>query len=139
MRYAVPDLVNMGALRMAKTIMIVDDSQTMLMSMEGMLSKAGLGVSKANNAEEALVILKGGSKPDMIITDLNMAAMNGIQLIREVRRLPGYQFMPIVMLTTESQQEKRDEAKSAGATGWMVKPVQPQSMLQIVKQLVPGA
>jgi two-component system, chemotaxis family, chemotaxis protein CheY len=129
----------MGALRMAKTIMIVDDSQTMLMSMEGMLSKAGLGVSKANNAEEALVILKGGSKPDMIITDLNMAAMNGIQLIREVRRLPGYQFMPIVMLTTESQQEKRNEAKSAGATGWMVKPVQPQSMLQIVKQLVPGA
>jgi len=124
---------------MAKTIMIVDDSQTMLMSMEGMLSKAGLGVSKANNAEEALVILKGGSKPDMIITDLNMAAMNGIQLIREVRRLPGYQFMPIVMLTTESQQEKRNEAKSAGATGWMVKPVQPQSMLQIVKQLVPGA
>lgn len=124
---------------MAKTILIVDDSQTMLMSMEGMLSKAGLGVSKANNAEEALVILKGGSKPDMIITDLNMAAMNGIQLIREVRRLPGFQFMPIVMLTTESQQEKRNEAKSAGATGWMVKPVQPQSMLQIVKQLVPGA
>ncbi|MFZ1107276.1 MAG: response regulator [Rhodomicrobium sp.] len=124
---------------MSKTIMIVDDSPTMLMSMEGMLSKAGLGVSKAKNAEEALVILKGGDKPDMIITDLNMAAMNGIQLIREVRRLPGFAFMPIVMLTTESQQEKRDEAKSAGATGWMVKPVQPQAMLQIVKQLVPGA
>ena len=111
----------------------------MLMSMEGMLSKAGLDVSKATNAEEALVILKGGSKPDMIITDLNMAAMHGIQLICDIRRLPGYQFMPIVMLTTEAQQEKRDEAKSAGATGWMVEPVQPQSMLQIVKQLVPGA
>jgi two-component system, chemotaxis family, chemotaxis protein CheY len=124
---------------MAKTIMIVDDSPTMLMSMEGMLSKAGLGVSKANNAEEALVILKSGGKPDMIITDLNMAEMNGIQLIREVRRLPGFAFMPIVMLTTESQQQKRDEAKSVGATGWMVKPVQPQAMLQIVKQLVPGA
>ena len=124
---------------MAKTIMIVDDLPTMLMSMEGMLSKAGLGVSKANNAEEALVMLKGGGKPDMIITDLNMAAMNGIQFIREVRRLPGYAFMPIVMLTTESQQQKREEAKSAGATGWMVKPVQPQAMLQIVKQLVPGA
>lgn len=123
---------------MAKTIMIVDDLPTMLMSMEGMLSKAGLGVSKANNAEEALVILRGGSRPDMIITDLNMAAMNGIQLIREVRRLPGFAFMPIVMLTTESQQQKREEAKSAGATGWMVKPVQPQAMLQIVKQLVPG-
>ncbi len=124
---------------MAKTIMIVDDSKTMLMSMEGILSKAGLAVSKANNGEEALVILKGGSKPDMVITDLNMGAMNGIQLIREIRRLPGYQFMPIVMLTTESQQDKRDEAKSAGATGWMVKPVQPQSMLQVVRQLVPGA
>ncbi len=119
--------------------MIVDDSHTMLMSMEGMLPKADLGVSKANNAEEALVILKSGSKPDMIITDLNMAAMNGIQLIREVRRLPGYQFMPIVMLTTESQLEKRSEAKSATATGWMVKPVQPRSISQIVKQLVPGA
>jgi two-component system chemotaxis response regulator CheY len=124
---------------MAKTIMIVDDSPTMLMSMEGMLSKAGLGVSKANNAEEALVILKGGDRPDMIITDLNMAAMNGIQLIREVRQLPGFAFMPIVMLTTESQQQRRDEAKSVGATGWMVKPVQPQAMLQVVKQLVPGA
>jgi two-component system, chemotaxis family, chemotaxis protein CheY len=124
---------------MAKTIMIVDDSPTMLMSMEGMLSKAGLGVSKANNAEEALIILKGGGKPDMIITDLNMTAMNGIDLIREVRRLPGFAFMPIVMLTTESQQQKRDEAKSAGATGWMVKPIQPQAMLQVVKQLVPGA
>jgi two-component system, chemotaxis family, chemotaxis protein CheY len=124
---------------MAKTVMIVDDSPTMLMSMEGMLLKAGLGVSKANNAEEALAVLKRGDKPDMIITDLNMGAMNGVDLIREVRRLPGFAFMPIVMLTTESQQQKRDEAKSVGATGWMVKPVQPQAMLQIVKQLVPGA
>jgi two-component system chemotaxis response regulator CheY len=124
---------------MAKKVMIVDDSQTMLMSMEGILSKAGLDVAKANNAEEALASLKGGAKPDMMITDLNMGAMNGIQLIREVRRLPGYQFMPIVMLTTESQQARREEAKSAGATGWIVKPVQPDSMLQVIRQLVPGA
>jgi two-component system chemotaxis response regulator CheY len=124
---------------MAKKVMIVDDSQTVLMSMEGILSKAGLDVSKAANAEEALVVLKGGRKPDMVITDLNMNEMNGIQLIREIRKLPGYQFMPIVMLTTESQQTKRDEAKSAGATGWMVKPVQPDNMLQIIRQLVPGA
>jgi two-component system, chemotaxis family, chemotaxis protein CheY len=124
---------------MAKKVMIVDDSQTVLMSMEGILSKAGLDVSKAANAEEALVVLKGGRKPDMVITDLNMNEMNGIQLIREIRKIPGYQFMPIVMLTTESQQTKRDEAKSAGATGWMVKPVQPDNMLQIIRQLVPGA
>lgn len=124
---------------MAKKIMIVDDSQTVLMSMEGILSKAGLDVSKAPSAEEALVVLKGGRKPDMVITDLNMNEMNGIQLIREIRKIPGYQFLPIVMLTTESQQTKRDEAKSAGATGWMVKPVQPDNMLQIIKQLVPGA
>ncbi len=124
---------------MAKKVMIVDDLQTVLMSMEGILSKAGLDVSKAANAEEALVVLKGGRKPDMVITDLNMNEMNGIQLIREIRKIPGYQFLPIVMLTTESQQTRRDEAKSAGATGWMVKPVQPDNMLQIIRQLVPGA
>jgi two-component system chemotaxis response regulator CheY len=126
-------------LSMAKKAMIVDDSQTMLMSMEGILSRAGLDVSKASNAEEALIALKDGhDRPDIIITDLNMNAMNGIQLIREIRKLPGCQFMPILMLTTESQQAKRDEAKSAGATGWMVKPVEAQSMVQIVRQLVPG-
>jgi chemotaxis protein histidine kinase CheA len=73
-----------------------------LMSIEGTLPRAGLGVSKASNGEEALNILKGRSKPDMIIADLNMAAMNGIQLIREIRRLPGYQFTPPRLVAASS-------------------------------------
>jgi two-component system, chemotaxis family, chemotaxis protein CheY len=124
---------------MAKRIMIVDDSPTILMSMEGILAKAGLDSTKASSAEEALAAIKSGGKPDMVITDLNMAAMNGIELIREIRKLPGCQFLPVVLLTTESQQARRDEAKISGATGWMVKPVQAAPMLQLVKLLVPGA
>ncbi len=65
--------------------------------------------------------LKGGLKPDLLITDLNMPGMNGIEFIKEVRKLPNLQFMPILFLTTESQQSKRDEAKAAGASGWLIK------------------
>lgn len=75
----------------------------------------------------------------MIIADLNMGAMNGIELIRQLRKMHGYQFMPMVMLTTELQQDKRNEAKAAGATGWIVKPVDPVSLMKVVRQLVPGA
>jgi two-component system chemotaxis response regulator CheY len=121
-----------------KTIMIVDDSPTMLMSLEGMLSKGGFSVTKANSGEQAFELLKGGHKPALIITDLNMGDMNGITLIRSVRKLPGYQFVPMLMLTTESQQEKRAEAKAAGATGWLVKPVQPDALMGVIKQVVPG-
>ena len=124
---------------MATTIMIVDDSPTMLMSIEGILSKAGLGVVKAASGEEAVTTLQGGTKPNLLITDLNMGAMNGIELIRRVRKLPGLQFIPILMLTTESQQDKRNEAKSASATGWIVKPVDPDALLKVIRQLVPGA
>jgi len=124
---------------MSKTIMIVDDSPTMLMSIEGVLQKSGLAVVKATSGEEALSTLSNGAKPDMVITDLNMGGMSGIELIRGIRKMPGFQFKPVLMLTTESQQAKREEAKAAGATGWIVKPVDPASLMQVVRQLVPGA
>lgn len=123
---------------MGKNILIVDDSPTMLMSLQGILERSGHTVNKAASAEEALVILKGGYKPDLLITDYHMGAMDGIQLVREVKKLAGYQFIPILMVTTESQQEKRGEAKAAGATGWLVKPVQPDALFQVIKQVVPG-
>ena len=123
----------------AKTILLVDDSPTMLMSLEGILTKAGFSVKKSPNAEAALELLKAGPKPDLMITDLHMGAMNGIDLIKAVRKLPAYRFMPILMLTTESQQDKRAEAKAAGATGWLVKPVKPDELLPIIKQVVPGS
>jgi two-component system chemotaxis response regulator CheY len=124
---------------MAATVLVVDDSPTMLMSIEGILTKAGLGVIKAASGEEALAKLQKGDKPNLMITDLNMGAMNGIELIRSARKLPAMRFTPILMLTTESQQDKRNEAKSAGATGWIVKPVDGVALLNVVRQVLPGA
>ena len=68
-----------------------------------------------------------------------MGAMNGIDLVREVRKMAALRFIPVLMVTTELQQEKRIEAKTAGATGWLVKPVQPDALLQVIRQVVPGA
>jgi two-component system chemotaxis response regulator CheY len=124
---------------MSKTIMIVDDSPTMLLSLEAVLSKAGFTVAQARSGEDAVATLKGGLRPAMVITDFNMGAMNGIDLVRQVRKLPGLQFVPLLLLTTESQRDRRNEAKSAGATGWLVKPVQADALLQVVRQLVPGS
>jgi two-component system chemotaxis response regulator CheY len=123
----------------SKKILIVDDSPTILMSMRGMLERAGHAVSNAASGEEAVSVLKGGLKPDLVITDFHMGAMNGIELVREVRKMSNLRFIPVLMVTTESQQEKRLEAKAAGATGWLVKPVQPDALLQVIKQVVPGA
>jgi two-component system chemotaxis response regulator CheY len=122
-----------------KRILLVDDSPTVLMSMETVLTHAGFGVDKASGGDAALAILGAGAKPNLMITDLNMPGMNGIELIQAVRRLPSLRFMPILMLTTESSQDKRADAKVAGATGWIVKPVQADALLAVIKQVVPGA
>ncbi|MDQ7032002.1 MAG: response regulator [Desulfonauticus sp.] len=120
-----------------KRVFLVDDSSTILMSMETILKKAGFAVDKATNGKEALDKLKNGPKPNLIITDLNMPQMDGITLIKELRKLPGYKFLPILILTTESEQSKKMEGKKAGATGWLVKPVKPNDLLAVVKKLVP--
>jgi two-component system chemotaxis response regulator CheY len=122
-----------------KQILLVDDSPTILMSMERILSHAGYCVQKASSAEGALALLTKGERPNLIITDFNMGAMNGIDLVKAVRKLPPVRFIPILLLTTESAQNRRDEAKAAGATGWLVKPVQPDALVAVVKQIVPGA
>lgn len=113
-----------------KSIMLVDDSTTVLLSISAILQKAGYSTKQASNAESAMQELKGGFKPDLLITDLHMPGMNGIEFIKEVRKLPTHKFMPILFLTTESQQEKRMEAKAAGASGWLVKPVQADALIQ---------
>ena len=124
---------------MGKNILAVDDSPTMLASLQGMLERAGHSVKKALSAEDALAMLKSGCKPHLVITDYHMGAMNGIDLVRAVRKLAGFSFVPMLLVTTESQQDKRAAAKAAGATGWLVKPVQPDMLLQVIKQVVPGA
>lgn len=127
----------MGEQKAMKTILLVDDSTTMLMSMEGILKRAGFQVETATNGDAALKKISS-SCPDLMITDLNMPGMDGITLIREARKAPGMRFKPVLMLTTESQQAKRDEAKAAGATGWLVKPVKAEELLSVVKQVIPG-
>ncbi len=124
---------------MSKTVMIVDDSATMLMSVRSNLEVAGFKVETAEDGVKALTKLKAGLKPDLLITDINMPNMDGIQLIQNVRALAGFRFMPILVLTTESQQGKRDEAKKMGATGWLVKPVGGSDLLKVIKQVLPGA
>jgi two-component system chemotaxis response regulator CheY len=74
-----------------------------------------------------------------MITDINMPKMSGLELIQNTRALPGFRFMPILVLTSESQQSRREEAKRLGATGWLVKPVGGADLLKIIKQVVPGA
>jgi len=124
---------------MAKTIMIVDDSSTMLMSLTNTLEIAGFTVIAASDGALALAQLQGGAKPDLIITDINMPNMGGLEFIGKARQLGGLRFIPILALTTESQQDKRDAAKKLGATGWLLKPVSGADLKQIIKQVLPGA
>jgi two-component system chemotaxis response regulator CheY len=116
-----------------KTIFLVDDSATILLSISNILSKAGYTPEKASSGEEALKKFQAGIKADLLITDLNMPGINGIELIKEVRKLPAYKFMPILFLTTESQQSRKMEAKAAGASGWIVKPATADELLNTIK------
>lgn len=124
---------------MPKTILVVDDSVTMVMSLKTSLQIAGFTVETAHDGQQALDKLKSGVKPDLIITDINMPRMGGIDFIRNARALPGMRFTPILALTTESQQAKRDEAKKLGATGWLLKPVSGADLVKVIKQVLPGA
>lgn len=116
-----------------KTIMLADDSVTILLSISNILMKAGYAVEKASNAQDGLSKFKSGVKVDLLITDYNMPGMNGVEFIKEVRQLPAYKFMPILFLTTESQQSRRAEAKAAGASGWLVKPTTADELLNTIK------
>ena len=118
-----------------KTIMLVDDSATVLLSISGILSKAGFQVVTANSAEDGQKKLAAGTKPDLLITDLNMPGMNGIEFIRELRALPEHKFTPAVFLTTENSDKIREEARSAGATAWIVKPFHADKVVAVVNRL----
>ncbi|MFD2111374.1 response regulator [Thiorhodococcus fuscus] len=124
---------------MSKLILVVDDSATMVMSLKASLEMSGFKVETAGDGVQAMTKLKGGIKPDLILTDINMPNMGGIDFIRNARALPGLRFIPILALTTESQQAKRDEAKKLGATGWLVKPVGGAELVKVIKQVLPGA
>jgi two-component system chemotaxis response regulator CheY len=124
---------------MALTILVVDDSALIVRSVTTILSMNGYKTESADDGETALAMLKAGLKPNLMITDINMPIMNGVELIKQTRMLPAFRFMPILVMTTESQQTLRDEAKALGATGWVVKPVGGELLITIIKKLLPGA
>ena len=119
-----------------KSVLIVDDAVSMRGLVAMTLRGAGYEVAEASDGKEALNVLDGGKKFDMILTDLNMPNMDGISLIKAVKAMPKHKFLPIVMLTTESQAEKKQAGKEAGATGWIVKPFKPDQLLAVVKKVV---
>lgn len=116
-------------------IMTVDDTTSMRQMVSFTLTDAGHKVVEAKDGEEALDLAKK-SKIDAFIVDINMPRMDGIALVKELRALPSYKFSPILMLTTESQDTKRQEGKSAGATGWLVKPFNPEQLVTIVEKVL---
>lgn len=122
---------------MSKKALVVDDSSVMVMSVKQTLEMNGFKVETASNGQEAMDHLVQGYRPDLVITDINMPVMDGIEFIRQARGL--IRFTPILALTTESQTAKRDEAKQLGATGWLVKPVTGPDLVKVIKQVVPGA
>jgi two-component system, chemotaxis family, chemotaxis protein CheY len=120
---------------MPKLIMIVDDSASLRQVVAIALRGAGYEVLEASDGRDALAKLDG-RKVHLIVSDVNMPNMDGISLVREVKKLPNYKFTPIMMLTTESDTEKKMAGKEAGAKAWLVKPFQPATLLNAVSKLV---
>jgi two-component system chemotaxis response regulator CheY len=120
---------------MSKRIMTVEDSTSLREMISFTLGDAGYEVAQAKDGQDALAKLSE-FKADLIITDLNMPNMNGIELTRSLRNNPMYRFVPIIFLTTESQVQKKQSAKEAGATGWIAKPFKPDQLLQVVRKVL---
>lgn len=120
---------------MGKTIMIVDDSASLRQVVAIALRGAGYDVLEAQNGQDALNKLDG-KKINLIISDVNMPVMDGISMVKEVKKLAAYKFTPIIMLTTEGADDKKKEGQAAGAKAWIVKPFQPEQMLKAVSMLI---
>ncbi len=117
------------------TILTVDDTASMRQMISFTLNSAGHEVMEASDGKEALKIASDKAF-DLILADINMPNMDGITLVKLLRELSDYKFTPIVILTTESQEAKRQEGKAAGATGWIVKPFNPEQLLNLVKKVL---
>lgn len=118
-----------------KRVLSVDDSSSVRQMVSFTLRGAGYEVAEAVDGRDGLTKALGG-KFNLIVTDLNMPNMDGIQMITAIRKLPGYSFTPILMLTTESQAEKKDAGRKAGATGWIVKPFSAEQLIAVAHKLI---
>ena len=117
------------------TILAVDDSNSIRQMVSFTLKSAGHDVVEADNGNTALVTAKA-KKVDLVLTDVNMPQMDGVSLVRALRALPEYKYTPILVLTTEAGNAKKQEGKAAGATGWLVKPFDPSQLLATVKKVL---
>ena len=122
---------------MGKSIISVDDSSTMRRMVSFTLKSAGYDVIEAGDGAEALALLKTRAV-DLVISDINMPKLNGIELTRQLRSQPNYSRTPIILLTTESDPAKKAEGRAAGATGWIVKPFNQEQLLAVVSKVLPS-
>ena len=118
-----------------KTIMTVDDSASMRQMVSLVLRGAGYAVVEAADGADGLSKL-GGQELGLVLSDINMPNMDGLEFTRQLRAMPQYKFVPIVLLTTESHPEKKQEGKAAGATAWIVKPFNPEQLLNVVQKVM---
>ncbi len=121
---------------MGKKILIVDDAASMRGLVAMTLKKSGYEVVEASDGKDALTKLSSVGKVDLIITDLNMPNMDGIELIKTLKADIKYRFIPVIMLTTESQEAKKEEGRKAGAKAWIVKPFKPDVLVSVVKKII---
>lgn len=121
---------------MGKIIMTADDSPSMREMVAFTLRGAGYDIVEAVDGKDALGKLSAASV-GMLITDLNMPNMDGIELIKQVRSMPQYKYVPIIMLTTESQDDRKQAGKAAGASGWIVKPFRSEQLVAVAKRFLP--
>ncbi len=117
------------------SILAVDDSASMRQMVTFTLQSAGYDVVEARDGQEALQLAKSKTF-NLVLTDINMPKMDGIALVRALRALPAYKFTPLLTLTTESTADKKQEGKAAGATGWIVKPFNPEQLLGVIKKVL---
>ena len=120
---------------MAKTVLVVDDSASIRQVVGLTLKGAGYDVIEGSDGRDALSKLTG-QKVHLIISDVNMPNMDGITFVKEVKKLAAYKFTPIIMLTTESQESRKQEGQAAGARAWVVKPFQPAQMMAAAAELI---
>lgn len=116
-------------------VLTVDDSRTILAMLHHTLSNAGYEVLQAEDGQQGLEVLKTSSV-DVVITDINMPVMDGIEFIKHVRSSGLHNSLPILILTTETSQDKRDQGRAAGGTGWIVKPFDPDKLISVIQRVV---
>jgi len=121
---------------------VVDDSPTMRGMVSHTLNEAGFQTKEAENGKDALIKLtmmeEGGTKPDVIVTDINMPEMDGIELVKEIRKLSAFKHVPVLVLTTDNTDEKKEVGRAAGATGWLVKPFDSDLILKVIRKVLPS-